>query len=41
MAYRKLKREAVHMERQTDVSAAMAQKKQWKIIHKAMRNPQR
>ncbi len=41
LAYRKLKREAAYMERQTDISAALAQKKQWKIIHKAMRNPQR
>ena len=41
LAYHKLRREAAYVERQTDISAAQAQKKQWKIIHKAMRNPQR
>jgi ribosome biogenesis GTPase len=37
-SYNKLTRELEHFERQRDIHATIAQKKKWKVIHKAMRN---
>ncbi len=37
-SYAKLSREAEHLERQRDIHAAIEQKRQWKAIHKAVRN---
>ena len=37
-SYEKLKAEIAWHERKTDVSAAQAEKKRWKSIHKAMRS---
>jgi len=37
-SYVKLSREAEHLERQRDIHAALEQKRQWKAIHKAVRN---
>ncbi len=37
-SYGKLTRELEHLDRQRDLHATLAQKKKWKVIHKAMRN---
>lgn len=37
-SYQKLEREVQHQARQQALHATLAQKKKWKVIHKAMRN---